>query len=184
MKSSRREFLEAGRRGFGRDGCACAMRSRDRASPTQAKAQTAIPRWRGFNLLDMFTMRSRGTSARTTSSGFGTSGSTSCGFPTVYRLWIEDGDDYKIKESMLDKLDRGIELANKYGPAREPELPSRAGVLGQRGVQGAAQSVEGQVRARRLLLSLAVDGQAIQGHLAGQAQLRSDQRAAVDRQQS
>ncbi len=24
-------------------------------------------------------------------------------FPTVYRLWIEDGDDYKIKESMLER---------------------------------------------------------------------------------
>lgn len=34
-------------------------------------------------------------------------------FPTVYRLWIEDGDDYEIKESMLERLDRGIDLAGK-----------------------------------------------------------------------
>jgi len=29
-------------------------------------------------------------------------------FPAVYRLWIEDADDYKIHEPMLAKLDRKL----------------------------------------------------------------------------
>ena len=87
-------------------------------------------------------------------------------FPTCYRLWIEGGDDYKINEAMLAKLDRGIELANAAGLARQSQLPSRAGLLGQRGIQGAAQPLEGQDRPRRVLLPLAVDGQAVQGHRA------------------
>jgi len=36
-------------------------------------------------------------------------------FPACYRLWIENGDDYQVKESMLARLDRGIELANRAG---------------------------------------------------------------------
>ncbi|OHB61863.1 MAG: endoglucanase [Planctomycetes bacterium RBG_13_60_9] len=81
----------------------------------QTKAQTAIPRWRGFNLLDMFTMRSRGDFPEDDFKWIRDFGFDFVRFPTVYRLWIEDGDDYKINEAMLAKLDRGIELANKYG---------------------------------------------------------------------
>jgi len=58
MNSSRREFLKQAVVGsaavalpaFGQQG-------QSQSAPT--KAQTAIPRWRGFNLLDMFTMHSR-----------------------------------------------------------------------------------------------------------------------------
>lgn len=32
-----------------------------------------------------------------------------------YRLWIKDGDNYKIHEPMLEKLDQAIELGDKYG---------------------------------------------------------------------
>jgi len=35
--------------------------------------------------------------------------------PMCYRLWIKDGDDYKIHEPMLKKLDRAVQLAGKYG---------------------------------------------------------------------
>src|SRR4030042_412998 len=82
---------------------------------SKSVAQTALPRWRGFNLLDMFTMRSRGDFPEDDFRWIRDFGFDFVRFPTVYRLWIEDGDDYKIKESMLEKLDRGIELANKYG---------------------------------------------------------------------
>ena len=114
MTSSRRDFLKQAVVGsaaivipaYGQQG---------QSQSTQPKAQTAIPRWRGFNLLDMFTMRSRGDFAEDDFKWIRDWGFDFVRFPTVYRLWIEDGDDYKIKESMLAKLDRGIEVANKSG---------------------------------------------------------------------
>jgi len=83
------------------------------ASP--AKAQTAIPRWRGYNLLEMFTMRSRGDFREEDFKWIRDFGFNFVRFPTCHRLWIEGDDNYKIKESMLAKLDRGIELANTAG---------------------------------------------------------------------
>ncbi len=79
------------------------------------RVQTVLPRWRGFNLLDMFTMGSTGDFAEDDFRWIRDFGFDFVRFPTVYRLWIEDGDDYKIHEPMLAKLDRGIELANKHG---------------------------------------------------------------------
>ena len=78
-------------------------------------AQTVLSRWRGFNLLDMFTMRSKGDFSEDDFRWIQDFGFDFVRFPSCYRLWIEDGDDYKIHEPMLAKLDRGIELANKYG---------------------------------------------------------------------
>ena len=143
------------------------MLNRDKTQPNQAKAQTAIPRWRGFNLLEMFTMRSRGDFVEDDFKWMRDWGFDFVRLPTVYRLWIEDGDDYKIKESMLAKLDRGIDLANQYGLHVSLNFHRGAGLLGQRGVQGAAQPLEGQVALGRLLLPLAIDGQAVQGHRRG-----------------
>ena len=114
MTSSRRDFLKQAVVGsaaivvpaFGQQG---------QSQSAQSKAQTAIPRWRGFNLLEMFTMRSRGDFVEDDFKWIRDWGFDFVRFPTVYRLWIEDGDDYKIKGSMLAKLDRGIELAGQYG---------------------------------------------------------------------
>ena len=100
MTSSRRDFLKQAVVGsaaivvpaFGQQG-------QSQSGP--AKAQTAIPRWRGFNLLEMFTMHSRGDFREEDFKWIRDWGFDFVRFPTVYRLWIEDGDDYKIKESML-----------------------------------------------------------------------------------
>ncbi len=78
-------------------------------------AQNVLPRWRGFNLLEMFTMRSRGNWAEDDFRWIRDFGFDFVRLPTVYRLWIEDGDDYKIHEPMLEKLDRAVELGGKYG---------------------------------------------------------------------
>ncbi|MCX5646434.1 MAG: cellulase family glycosylhydrolase [Phycisphaerae bacterium] len=114
MVSSRREFLKQAV--VGSAAIVVPGYAQQRQTPSgQPKAQTAIPRWRGFNLLDMFTMRSRGDFAEEDMKWIRDWGFDFVRFPTVYRLWIEDGDDYKIKESMLVKLDRGIGLANQSG---------------------------------------------------------------------
>ena len=141
MSRSRREFLRQAIIGSAAMAVP-ALGQKKQSQSGQAKAQTAIPRWRGFNLLEMFTMRSRGDFAEEDMKWIRDWGFDFVRFPTVYRLWIEDGDDYKIKESMLAKLDRGIELANQSGLHVSLNFP-RAGVLGQCGVQGAAQPVEG-----------------------------------------
>lgn len=114
MQSSRREFLKRAVAGS----AAMAMpvyAQEKKAQPAQPRAQTAIPRWRGFNLLEMFTMRSRGDFREDDFKWIRDFGFNFVRFPTCHRLWIEGDDNYKIKESMLEKLDRGIELANTAG---------------------------------------------------------------------
>ena len=114
MNRSRREFLRQAVVGSAALAVpALGQQKQSQSGP--AKAQTAIPRWRGFNVMEMFTMRSRGDFVEDDFKWMRDWGFDFVRFPTVYRLWIEDGDDYKIKESMLAKLDRGIELANQSG---------------------------------------------------------------------
>jgi len=79
------------------------------------RRQKMLPRWRGFNLLDMFTMRSRGDFREDDFRWMRDWGFDFVRLPMCYRLWIEDGDDYKLHEPMLEKLDRAVDLAGKYG---------------------------------------------------------------------
>ena len=116
MQGDRRDFLKAAAAG------AAAMAASGYAGQTKSKqgkaasvAQTAIPRWRGFNLLDMFTMRSKGDWAEDDFRWMRDFGFDFVRLPCCYRLWIKDGDDYKIHEPMLEKLDRAVELGEKYG---------------------------------------------------------------------
>jgi endoglucanase len=115
MRNTRRDFLKQAVVGSAAMGLPAFGQQGQSQSNQQTKAQTAIPRWRGFNLLDMFTMQSQGEWSEDDFRWMRDFGFDFVRFPTVYRLWIEDGDDYKIKESMLEKLDRGIDLAGKYG---------------------------------------------------------------------
>ncbi len=108
MHHNRREFLKMMAAGT-------AAASVPTFAADQAKAQTVLPRWRGFNLLDMFTMRSKGDWAEDDFKWIRDFGFNFVRLPSVYRLWIEDEDDYKIKESMLVKLDRAVDLGQKYG---------------------------------------------------------------------
>ncbi len=116
MRTNRRDFLKMAACGAvsstltGRD-----LAGDEKQQPIQTVVQTALPRWRGFNLLDLFTMHSTGDFEEDDFRWIRDFGFDFVRFPSCYRLWIEDGDDYKIHEPMLTKLDRGIELANKYG---------------------------------------------------------------------
>lgn len=117
MQTDRREFLK-----IAAAGAAAAMGAQVYAGEGKRKrnkgksvAQTAIPRWRGFNLLDMFTMRSKGDWAEDDFRWMRDFGFDFVRLPSCYRLWIKDGDDYKIHAPMLEKLDRAVELGDKYG---------------------------------------------------------------------
>lgn len=116
MESNRREFMKmvaAGAAATALPGYAQEPKGKGKLG--QSPAQTVLPRWRGFNLLEMFTMRSRGDWAEDDFRWIRDFGFDFVRLPTCHRLWIEEGDNYKIHEPMLAKLDRAIELGGKYG---------------------------------------------------------------------
>lgn len=85
-----------------------------RSTDSPSAGPLTIPRWRGFNLLEMFTMRSKGDFAEDDFKYISDWGFDFVRLPLCYRLWTVDGDDYKINEAMLQKLDRAIEFGQKY----------------------------------------------------------------------
>jgi endoglucanase len=115
MEHNRREFLKMVAVGVSAAALPGYARGTNKQETGKSVAQTVLPRWRGFNLLDMFTMRSRGDFSEDDFRWIRDFGFDFVRFPMCYRLWIEDGDDYKIHEPMLAKLDRAVELANTSG---------------------------------------------------------------------
>lgn len=77
--------------------------------------QNPLPRWRGFNLLDMFTVRSDGNFREDDFRWMADWGFNFARIPACYTLWIEDDDPYKLHEPMLEKVDRVVRLGQRYG---------------------------------------------------------------------
>jgi endoglucanase len=77
--------------------------------------QTQLPRWRGFNLLDMFTTKSSGNFEENDFRWMAEWGFDFARIPACYTLWIEDDDVYRLNEPMLAKIDRVITLGQNYG---------------------------------------------------------------------
>jgi endoglucanase len=78
-------------------------------------AQTVLPRWRGFNLLDLFTTRSEGNFAEDDFRWMAEWGFDFARLPACYTLWIEGDDVYRLHEPMLEKMDRVVRLGQQYG---------------------------------------------------------------------
>ncbi len=78
-------------------------------------AQTVLPRWRGFNLLEMFTVRSDGNFQEDDFRWIADWGFNFVRIPACYTLWIQDNDPYKLSEPMLEKVDRVVRLGQQYG---------------------------------------------------------------------
>lgn len=93
-------------------------------------AQTALPRWRGFNLLNFFQAFSRGDRSDGMVREDDLRWIRDWGFdfvrlPMDYWLWIDSDwrqsrtlrpdDVYSFRESTLEKVDRAVELCQKYG---------------------------------------------------------------------
>jgi endoglucanase len=113
--SNRREFLKWTAAAAASAGFAPAVQNPlAAAEPEKPVPPLSIPRWRGFNLLDMFTMRSRADFAEDDFRWMQEWGFDFVRLPMCYRLWTVDGDDYKINEAMLEKLDRAVDLGQKY----------------------------------------------------------------------
>ena len=79
------------------------------------EAQTVLPRWRGFNLLEMFTTKSDGGFQEDDFRWMADWGFDFVRIPACYTLWIQDDDVYALDEAMLEKVDRVVRLGQKYG---------------------------------------------------------------------
>jgi endoglucanase len=123
---SRRDFLRAAAAGA----AALALPHAAAAGEAPKPAQTALPRWRGFNLLNFFQALSNGEEGQGMVREDDLKWIRDWGFdfirfPMDYWLWIDSDwqktrklrpdDVLKIKESMLEKVDRAIDLCRKHG---------------------------------------------------------------------
>lgn len=79
------------------------------------RAQTVLPRWRGFNLLDLFTTRSDGDFREDDFRWMSDWGFDFVRIPACYTLWIDGNDTYTLYEPMLEKVDRVVRLGKQYG---------------------------------------------------------------------
>ena len=77
--------------------------------------QTILPRWRGFNLLDFFTVKSTGEISEDDFRWIANWGFDFVRLPMCYTLWIENDDPFAPHEPMLAKIDRAVDLGRKYG---------------------------------------------------------------------
>jgi endoglucanase len=78
-------------------------------------AQTQLPRWRGFNLLEAFTMKSPGDFREEDLEWIADWGFNWVRLPMCYTLWTHDQDPTKLNEAWLEHIDRAIECARKKG---------------------------------------------------------------------
>jgi endoglucanase len=78
-------------------------------------AQTVLPRWRGFNLGELFTVRSDGNFQEDDFRWITDWGFNFVRIPACYTVWIIGDDAYKLSEPMFEKIDRVIRLGQNYG---------------------------------------------------------------------
>ena len=73
------------------------------------------PRWRGFNLLEMFRKEEAKSFREDDFKMVAEWGFNFIRVPMDYRLWIKDGDWKKIDEDALKNVDAALEYGKKYG---------------------------------------------------------------------
>lgn len=78
-------------------------------------AQTILPRWRGFNLLEMFTTKSDCKFREDDLRWMSDWGFDFVRLPMCYTLWTQDDDPYEIYEPGLESIDQVVTWGEKYG---------------------------------------------------------------------
>ena len=78
-------------------------------------AQTVLPRWRGFNLLYLFTARRYTEPVEDDFRWIRDLGFDFIRLPMSYRIRIEGNDLYKIKEEPFENIDKVVEWGRRYG---------------------------------------------------------------------
>jgi endoglucanase len=81
--------------------------------------QTVLPRWRGFNLLELFSRRGpadrrSGAFQEDDFRWIADWGFDFVRIPLDYHLWTEDDDVYRVKEPVLEQIDRVVRLGERY----------------------------------------------------------------------
>lgn len=75
-----------------------------------------LPRWRGFNLLDKFSIDwSNGPFKEEDFRMISELGFNFVRLPMDYRAWINDGDWRRFNENTLKEIDQAVEWGRKYG---------------------------------------------------------------------
>jgi len=74
-----------------------------------------LPRWRGFNLLEMFHSRSDGNWREDDFRWIADWGFDFVRLPTCYLLWTDPADAFRLDEAGLAKVDRAVELGRRCG---------------------------------------------------------------------
>jgi hypothetical protein len=88
----------------------------DAPGPWLPATPEELPRWRGFNLLEKFQLRSgRQAFKEDDFRLISKLGFNFVRLPMDYRLWIKDGNWEQFDEQTLKEIDQAIEMGNKYG---------------------------------------------------------------------
>jgi len=74
-----------------------------------------LPRWRGFNLLEMFRPDSPGRFVEDDFRWMADWGFDFVRLPMDYRWWTDKDDVFSLKEQGLAEIDRAVDLGRKYG---------------------------------------------------------------------
>jgi len=76
--------------------------------------QNELFKWKGFNLLDMISTTSTGDFSEDDFKWIAELGFNFVRIPLCYKLWLNNGDVYDVNEEVLKKVDRAVELGDKY----------------------------------------------------------------------
>ena len=74
-----------------------------------------LPRWRGFNLLEMFMAPQAARFRESDYSGISELGFNFTRLPLDYRCWVNQGDWRKLREDRLVWVDDAVAFGKKYG---------------------------------------------------------------------
>ncbi len=78
-------------------------------------AQTILPRWKGFNLLEMFTLGNAGVFREHDFRWISDWGFDFVRLPMSYRWWTTPDSLTTFKEEALEQIDSALEYGRKYG---------------------------------------------------------------------
>ena len=109
MQMTRRHFLQV-------TGALAAGATFTRPVPAPAAEVGAakLPRWRGFNLTDKFTVERNAPFRESDFEWVAEWGFDFVRLPMSYRCWTESDDWLKLKEPVLKEVDQAVEFGRKY----------------------------------------------------------------------
>src|SRR5262245_43601168 len=83
--------------------------------PEPAVRAARLPRWRGFNLLEKFTLDRNAPFRQEDFRLIAAWGFDFARLPMDYRTWTDEHDLYRFKEPVLAEIDQAVEWGERYG---------------------------------------------------------------------